>query len=372
MIVFAASASALASPIAPPGQISRVAVVGGTHGNEKIGPLLLELLDAQPGEADRPSFETLRVLANPDAIAANRRYVDVDLNRCFTHEILGGAMRGVEPRRARELDALLGPKASASPRVDLCLDVHTTTSAMGLSLMMDRADGLALECAAHLRRRLFPTPVHIVFWAEGRDEASTLPTAAASGMTVEVGPLPNGVATAQIFRQTRELLRLALDWVEERNRAAAAGTLKPKPAVLRGYQRVAVVPYPRDDAGRPLALVHDALQGHDYCAVRPDTPVFSRSSDGADLRLADVMTPPPTHSRRRRWWEPRAPPLHALFVNEAAYYEKDIAFALAEVVEARYTAGGPQRDLHAGGGDRLRSSLRGGAFDPNTPYDGST
>ena len=71
MIVFAASASALASPIAPPGQISRVAVVGGTHGNEKIGPLLLELLDAQPGEADRPSFETLRVLANPDAIAAN-------------------------------------------------------------------------------------------------------------------------------------------------------------------------------------------------------------------------------------------------------------------------------------------------------------
>ena len=67
MLVFAASASALASPIAPPGQISRVAVVGGTHGNEKIGPLLLELLDAQPGEADRPSFETLRVLANPDA-----------------------------------------------------------------------------------------------------------------------------------------------------------------------------------------------------------------------------------------------------------------------------------------------------------------
>ena len=29
----------------------------------------------------------------------------------------------------------------------------------------------------------------------------------------------------------------------------------------------------------------------------------------------------------------RGPPLHALFVNEAAYYEKDIAFALAEVVE---------------------------------------
>ena len=40
---------ALASPIAPPGQISRVAVVGGTHGNEKIGPLLLELLDAAAG-----------------------------------------------------------------------------------------------------------------------------------------------------------------------------------------------------------------------------------------------------------------------------------------------------------------------------------
>ena len=101
-------------------------------------------LQRHPEEAQRPSFESTCLLANPEAIRQNRRYVSVDLNRCFSGEAL---CDNVEGRRAQELDALLGPKASAAPQCDMCLDVHTTTSEMGTCLMMARQDDLAVVLA---------------------------------------------------------------------------------------------------------------------------------------------------------------------------------------------------------------------------------
>ncbi len=183
--------------------VRRVAIVGGTHGNELLGIKLVGMLQQRPEEARRKSFETVCVLANPEAIAVSQRYVSVDLNRCFTSEALDGDPDAcsVEETRARELDAMLGPKWSESPQCDLCLDVHTTTSAVGTCLMMAREDSLAVELAAHLQRR-WPA-IRIVFWAKSREETGTLPTLARSGMTVEVGALPQGVCTWRHFEETR-------------------------------------------------------------------------------------------------------------------------------------------------------------------------
>ena len=189
--------------------VRRVAIVGGTHGNELLGVQLIETLEQRPEETRRPSFESVCVLANPEAVRRNTRYVTTDLNRCFSAEALAAEVGdSVEARRAQELDALLGPKASDAPQCDLCLDLHTTTSKMGTCLMMAREDALAIELAAHLQRKLPST--RIVFWAKPRMEQPTLPTIARSGMTVEVGGLPQGVCTAAAFRETRELIRLAL------------------------------------------------------------------------------------------------------------------------------------------------------------------
>ena len=132
--------------------VRRVAIVGGTHGNELLGVQLVGLLQSRPEEVRRPSFSSTCLLANPEAVLQNRRYVSLDLNRCFGAAALSaapGESDGVEGRRARELDALLGPKASGdddvAPRCDLCLDVHTTTSDMGTCLMMAKEDDLAVR-----------------------------------------------------------------------------------------------------------------------------------------------------------------------------------------------------------------------------------
>jgi hypothetical protein len=57
-----------------------VAVVGGIHGDEPCGVAAVERLIEDPPDVDAP---VRLVIANEAAIAADRRYVDEDLNRAF-------------------------------------------------------------------------------------------------------------------------------------------------------------------------------------------------------------------------------------------------------------------------------------------------
>ena len=82
-------------------RLSRVAVCGGTHGNELSGVYLVrELLKADKEvmekekeegkvkETEERPLTVLKVLSNPWAMQQCRRYIKTDLNRCFTHATL--------------------------------------------------------------------------------------------------------------------------------------------------------------------------------------------------------------------------------------------------------------------------------------------
>ena len=56
--------------------ICKVAIVGGTHGNELTGVYLVRKFDRFPELLNRPSFECVTLIANPQAVVANRRYID--------------------------------------------------------------------------------------------------------------------------------------------------------------------------------------------------------------------------------------------------------------------------------------------------------
>ncbi len=68
--------------------IKNVALVGGTHGNELTGISLVKKYEQNYHLIKRDSFEILTLLANPQAIAAGKRYIDTDLNRSFNPEDL--------------------------------------------------------------------------------------------------------------------------------------------------------------------------------------------------------------------------------------------------------------------------------------------
>lgn len=66
--------------------LSSMAVCGGTHGNEMSGVYMLRELKKSAGQVGPASLIT--VLSNPRAVEAGRRYIDKDLNRCFTSHLL--------------------------------------------------------------------------------------------------------------------------------------------------------------------------------------------------------------------------------------------------------------------------------------------
>ena len=70
--------------------------------------------------------------------------VDVDALRT--------ARASAEAQRAKVLNAQLGPKAQ--PRTDVIVDLHTTTSNMGVSIIVGQGDVLTTTMAAYVVMKL--------------------------------------------------------------------------------------------------------------------------------------------------------------------------------------------------------------------------
>jgi succinylglutamate desuccinylase len=285
-------------------QIQRVAIVGGTHGNELTGVYLAKKLLANPQLASRSSFATEVLLANPEAIQLNRRYVDRDLNRCFDNEDLNNFnLSEYEHGLARELAARLGPKEN--PQADVIFDLHSTTSNMGLSLLLSSYEAFNFQFAAYLMT-LFPQ-VRVSCGLQCSQEAPMLRSLSPLGCTVEVGAVPQGVVNADLLMETEAIVFGALDFVDRFNQ----GTLPELPSKIVYYQAIEAVDFPRDVQGELIGMIHPALQGQDFQALNPSDPIFLLF-DGEVVVFKGDRT------------------VYPVFINEAAYYEKGVAMVLTE------------------------------------------
>ncbi|CAJ1407620.1 unnamed protein product [Effrenium voratum] len=200
--------------------IRRVALVGGTHGNELSGVYLVRSLMEHPlTHYDSLSLECL--IGNPRAVDVCQRFVDTDLNRCFSKSALqSGASAAYEPRRAQEIDATLGPRFSEEA-CDLCIDLHNTTSNFGCGIIITNTSSpnlhWKLQLCCHLQS-LRPD-VHVVFDCVGDcAEEPFLPLLAKNDLTFEVGPQAHGTLLAEVFWKQKRLVLDTLDWLERYNR----------------------------------------------------------------------------------------------------------------------------------------------------------
>ena len=299
--------------------IKVVAIVGGTHGNEANGVALARHLIRHPELASRPSFETRCMLHNLEAIKRNVRYVEEDLNRCYyAKDLMDSSLSTLEAKRAKEMNALLGPKSSAQPAVDLIIDLHNTTASTGVALMMPPKDELSHAIGAHLISH--DATVRVVNWAAGKPDYPMLPTVARHGMTFEVGAAPWGVIDGASYVQSLGLIMRALDYVHAHNLAIAAGASGAwKRTTVPVYEALRSVDYPRYEDGTLSAMIHPSLQGHDFSELHKGDPAFL------------------TMSGQTLGFEPSADeaasglPTYPFFINEAAYYEKGIAFMTCQM-----------------------------------------
>lgn len=112
-------------------KIERVAIIGGTHGNELTGIYLVKKFQNNPNLLQQYHFEILTLLANPKAIALSQRYLDTDLNRCFHIQDLNNPMLvDYEQLLARKLFGQI-----QKSQIEFLIDLHSTTSNMGLTLI---------------------------------------------------------------------------------------------------------------------------------------------------------------------------------------------------------------------------------------------
>uniref|UniRef100_A0A668SEA0 N-acyl-aromatic-L-amino acid amidohydrolase n=1 Tax=Oreochromis aureus TaxID=47969 RepID=A0A668SEA0_OREAU len=286
--------------VVPLPRLPRVAVCGGTHGNELSGVYLVrELLKLQrevmkkEQEEDLKPASVLLVLSNPRAMQQCRRYVDTDLNQCTATLYFlspSGPLSDMAPYeiiRSRELNALLGPKGSPAA-VDLVCDLHNTTANMGLCFIAySDCDWICLHIFRHLQCVI---------------TLNLNPRSAA----MEIGPQPHGVVRSNIYTAMKVGVQHMLDWVRLFN----SGNVF-EGGFVDVFTMVKHIDYPRDSETRNItAAIHPCLQDRDFCLLHPEDPLFQTFS-GETVRYKGTE------------------PLYPFFINECAYYEKGIALSLA-------------------------------------------
>lgn len=312
----------------PTSQVKRVAIVGGTHGNEANGVHLAKHFLRNMAQVQRPSFETEVHLANTGAITNNTRYVEEDLNRCYLLADLTDESKASvnwERKRAREMDAVLGPKSAEEPRCDLVIDLHNTTASTDIALMMAPDDMFSHQIAYYLSS--LDSGVRVVNWNNVADWA-VCPSVGRSGMTFEVGPCPWGCLEPGSYMRSQRLILAALDFVEAHNQRLIKGEAPTGPSVkMPVYRAIGVsIDYPRNEEGDILGMVHEEVQGGDFKEMIDGKPLF---------QLFDGKTE--AFSRAKHNVPEKYEKVYALFVNEAAYYEKKMALMLSSQEEAEFS-----------------------------------
>jgi aspartoacylase len=284
--------------------ITKIVIVGGTHGNEFTGAFLVKKFERFPELIQRSSFQCTTLLANPKAFAAGKRYIDTDLNRCFLTQSLDNATpSSYEELQAQAIYQMLGPKDH--PQVDFILDLHTTTANMGLTIIPTSNDLFNLRLAAHLSA-INPL-VKAYTWPTCGQESSFLRSVCPLGCAIELGPVSPGVLNTRMLQETEALVMAILDYIDAFNQNKPLVSL-PTLTVYRGFE---MVDYPRDRQGDLYASIHPKLQSRDYKALSPNASIFL-TFDQQTIPYAGQST------------------VYPVFINEAAYYEKGIAMILSE------------------------------------------
>ncbi len=281
-------------------KINNVLLVAGTHGNELSGIYLQKLIKERLYNADRTTFDTTPVIANPEAVKNNVRYLDCDLNREFSSHPSNTA-----PTAKEIAIATTWKERYAKNSSQLIIDLHNTTSNMGATLILLANDPFYQKMGAYVKQRM--PDANILF--EDRknwDEQPYLCTTGQHGIMIEVGAQAHGALKFETLELMKNMLTYVLDYVEKTN-LNQLGTLESYDAFFYTEE----VQIPMDHDGMRMATVHPTICGKDFEVVKQGEPLLA-TFFGHDI-----------------YWE-QPHDIYPHFINESAYCKANIAMALAE------------------------------------------
>ena len=280
-------------------------LVAGTHGNEINAPWIFDQWDRQPSLIDGNGLNINKVIGNPFAREKCQRYLDIDLNRSFSKELLSNfANEDLEICRARELISQYG-SAGKNPS-QIVIDFHSTTASMGSSIVIYGRRPLDLAIVSLIQKRL-----QIPIYLHECDDSQTgfLVESWPCGFVVEIGPVPQGLIHSQIINQTLLILKTC---ISEICNVINKNAIFPEELII--HRHFKNIDFPRDASGMPNAFIHSAIQDKDWTPISSDTPLF--------INLAGDLFKLNKYSQENE--------VIPIFINEAAYAEKNIAMILTK------------------------------------------
>tara|TARA_B100000700_G_C14984916_1_gene828321 strand:- start:89 stop:1000 length:912 start_codon:yes stop_codon:yes gene_type:complete len=280
----------------------QVLLIAGTHGNEINAPWLFEHSNVEHELLKIYGLKALTVIGNPQARKLCKRYLDRDLNRSFKKQLLASEInQDYEVKRAKELISEFG--ADSLNPCQLAFDLHTTTASMGSSLVLYGRRPADLALASLIQAKIgIPIYLH-----EGDDsQQGFLVESWPSGLVIEIGPAPQGLLQMSIVKKTKFVLEAAFESLAKIKNSTCN---YPDKLIIHSHQ--GSLDFPRDLNGHINALVHPLLEGEDWKPLTSGKPLF----EGFDKQLflyngEDGCIP--------------------VFINEAAYMEKNIAMSLTK------------------------------------------
>lgn len=289
-------------------KIKNITLVGGTHGNEFSGPYLLNLIENRVPISNYSTFKLNLLLANPKAYEKNVRFIDYDLNRSFlSNDLLNYSLGSYEANRAKVINQLLGPKGNA--KTDLIIDIHTTTANMGVSIILVNRNLFNLKLASYIKSKIPNAFIYHIGPASfsGGSDHPFLSSLAKYGFVLELGPIPNGVVRHDILMQAFDTAIACFEFIEKTNKGMKLSVAEE----IEVYEHVKTVEFPLNSAGKIDAIIHKNFQDMDYQPLKKGAPIFEKMDGTVILNCENDL-------------------LYPVFINEAAYYHKNVAFSLTK------------------------------------------
>ncbi len=280
----------------------QVLLVAGTHGNEINGIFLFDQWEKSPSLINTHGIKTCKVIGNPEAQKAGKRYIHQDLNRSFQEESSSSInSSNLEVSRANELVSLYG-EAGENP-CQIALDFHTTTASMGSCLVIYGRRNADLALASLIQNKLgLPIYLH----ESDQKQTGFLVESWPCGLVVEIGPIGQGLLNSRIISQTKLILETLMEQIHQ---VKKLNLFFPDKLII--HRHIKSIDFPRDKEGNIDGYVHFLRQSKDWQKLNKNDELFFKLN-GETICLEEE--------------EPYIP----VFINEAAYVEKNIAMSFTK------------------------------------------
>ena len=282
--------------------IKKILIIAGTHGNE-INPIwAVNQHNKGQNNVDK-DIECKFIIGNPLAYEKGSRYIDSDLNRSFNsnNQNIYNNENNYEINRAKFLVERYG--INGLDPCQIAIDLHTTTSNMGTSIVMY---GRRIKdfCLAALLQNKFGLPIYL--HENDKSQTGFLVEAWPCGLVIEIGPVAQNYYDSKIINRFLIIINSLGEEISKlKNNLIAI----PKKLIVHVHQ--GSIDYPRTTNGDINGLIHPERINKDWEPMKKGDPLFL-DIEGNTLPYlgSDIIWP--------------------VFISEVAYKEKNIAMSFTK------------------------------------------